>query len=174
MTVGLRRIVACVMVALVVGLAGALHVSTAGAAAMTMNKVSARLSGADETPPNSSAATGSFQGTIASNDKAISYRLTFSKLSTRVTMAHIHVGAKGTAGPVVVWFCGGGGRPACPANGGTLTGTVTASRVVAGGDIKKGDIAGLIKAIQAGNTYVNVHSTKYPAGEIRGQIEAGM
>ncbi len=69
---------------------------------------------------------------IAADNKSISYRLTFSGLSSRVTAAHIH-GARGTNGPVVVFFCGGGG-----------------------------------------DTYVNVHSTKYKDGEIRGQIAIGM
>jgi hypothetical protein len=174
MSVRSRRISAFLIVALVVGLVAATQVLWAGAAAMTMTKVSVKLTGSDEAPPTPSKATGSFQATIASNNKSISYRLTFSKLDAPTTAAHIHFGPKGVAGPVVVWFCGGGGRPACPTSGGTLTGTVTAASVLAGGDIKKEDLASLIKAMGAGNTYVNVHSTKYPAGEIRGQIETGM
>jgi hypothetical protein len=157
---------------LVFGLVTAAQVWRAGAA-MSM-KMSAKASGGEETPPNSSTATGTFQGTIASNMKTISYTLTFSKLSTKATAAHIHAGAKGVAGPVVVWFCGGGGRAACPANGGTVRGSINPANVLAGGDVKKGDLGSLIKAIEAGNTYVNVHSTKYPGGEIRGQIESGM
>ena len=167
-----RRISPFVIAALVFGLVAAGRVVWTDAAMMA-TKVSAQLTGADETPPTPSNSTGRFQGTIAGDNKSISYKLTFSKLTSRTTAAHIHVGAKGAAGPVVVWFCGGGGRPSCPASG-TVTGTVRAANVVAGGDIKKGDLAGLIKAIQAGNAYVNVHSTKYPAGEIRGQIETGM
>ncbi len=94
--------------------------------------------------------------------------------SSRVTAAHIHVGARGTNGPVVVFFCGGGGRPSCPAAGETVTGTITTASVLAGADIKRGDLPGLMKAITAADTYVNVHTTKYKDGEIRGQIAASM
>ena len=168
-----RQVSLLVIVALVLGLVTTAQVWQTRAAMMSM-KMSTTLSGSEETPPDSSRATGSYQGTVASNNRTISYRLTFSKLSAKATAAHIHAGAKGVAGPVVVWFCGGGGRKACPANGGTVTGFINPANVLAGGDVKQGDLGSLIKAIQAGNTYVNVHSTKYPGGEIRGQIQGGM
>jgi hypothetical protein len=143
----------------------------ARAAGMAM-KIAATLGGSQQVPPVQSPGSGTFAGTIRADNKSIAYRLTFSRLSTRVIAAHIHAGARGTNGPVVVFFCGGGGRPACPANGGTVTGTITAANVVGGGGIKRGDLRGLIKAIMDGNTYVNVHSTKYKDGEIRGQISS--
>jgi hypothetical protein len=146
----------------------------AASAAMPM-KMSTQLSGSEQVPAVQTPGTGQFQGTIATDNKSIAYRLTFSGLSSRVTVAHIHVGARGTNGPVVVFFCGGGGgRPSCPAPGGTVTGTITAASVVAGGNIKRGDLPGLIKAIMTGDTYVNVHTTKYKDGEIRGPIAIGM
>jgi hypothetical protein len=145
----------------------------ARAAGMAM-KMSATLRGSEQVPPVQSPGKGTFSATIPANNKSISYRLTFTRLSTRVIGAHIHAGARGTNGPIVVFFCGGGGRPACPPNGGTVTGTITAANVVGGGGIKRGDLAGLIKAIMDGNTYVNVHSTKYKDGEIRGQIASSM
>jgi hypothetical protein len=143
-------------------------------AAPMATKITAQLVGAREVPPKQTMGTGTFQGTIAASDKSISYRLTFSDLTTRATMGHIHLGARGVNGPIVVWLCGGGGRPSCPAGGGTVTGTITAANVLPAGGIKRGDLAGLIKVITAGNTYVNVHTTKNPAGEIRGQVEIVM
>jgi|SRR5579864_3533271 len=145
----------------------------ANAAAMPM-KISATLSGSQEVPAKQTMGTGMFGGTITGNNKSITYRLTFSHLTTRATMAHIHVGARGANGPVVVWICGGGGRPSCPAGGGTVTGTITGANVLAVGGIKGGDLGSLIKAITSGNTYANVHTTKNPAGEIRGQIQTAM
>lgn len=99
----------------------------ADAAGMAM-KMTAQLSGSEETPPVQTNGKGSFQSTAAANGKSISYRLTYSGLSSRATVAHIHVGPKGVAGGVVVFLCGGGGKPACPASGGTVSGTVTAPR----------------------------------------------
>lgn len=168
-----RRIDSFVSAATVCVLVSAMSLLGADAAAMPM-KMSTQLSGSQQVPAVQTPGTGQFQGTIAAGNTSISYRLTFSVLSSPVTAAHIHVGSRGTNGPIVVFFCGGGGRPSCPAGGGTVTGTITAASVVAGGNIKRGDLPGLIKAIMTGNTYVNVHTTKYKDGEIRGQIAIGM
>ena len=56
-----------------------------------------------------------------------------------------------------------------------MTGTLTAANVVgpAGQGIAAGEFGELIRAIRAGKTYANVHSTKFPGGEIRRQIEHG-
>ncbi len=65
------------------------------------------------------------------------------------------------------------GTQACPPSPATVTGTLTAANVVgpAGQGIAAGEFAELIRAIRAGKTYANVHSTKFPGGEIRSQIE---
>ena len=144
----------------------------ADAAGMAM-KLTAQLTGSEEAPPVETKGKGSFQGTVPSNNKSISYRLTYSGLTSRATVAHIHVGPKGVAGGVTVFLCGGGGKPACPASGGTVSGSITAASVLATGDLKKGDLPGLMQAIMNGNTYANVHTTKNKGGEIRGQIESG-
>ena len=65
---------------------------------------------------------------------------------------------------------GGGGKPACPANG-TVTGTVTAADVIGPGrGIDPGEFGELIRAMRNGATYANVHSPTYQPGEIRGNI----
>jgi hypothetical protein len=53
-----------------------------------------------------------------------------------------------------------------------VTGTITAANVVATEGMKQGDLGALIQAMMNGETYVNVHTTKYQDGEIRGQIKA--
>lgn len=159
-----------VAVALAFALAAGTTLLWASAAGM-QKKIAAKLSGSEQVPPVQTKGSGQFQGTIT-GEKSISYQLKYSGLSSRVTAAHIHTGMRKTNGPIVVFFCGGGGRPSCPASGGTVTGTISAASVVAGGNIKRGDLAEVIRAITSGNAYVNVHTTKYPGGEIRGQIEA--
>jgi len=72
-------------------------------------------------------------------------------------------------------FLGNGpaGTQACPSPGGTVTGTVTAANVIGplGQDISPGQVEELIRAMRGGVTYANVHSSKFPAGEIRGQMK---
>ena len=95
-----------------------------------------------------------------------------------MTQSHIHIGRTAIQGGVSVFFCsnlgnGPAGTPACPASG-TVTRTVTAADVIgpAAQGVSPGEWTDLLKAIRAGATYVNVHSTIWPAGEIRGQLKA--
>jgi len=121
---------------------------------------------------------GNFEAEI-NEDGTISFSLTYARMSSQVVQAHIHFGASMTNGGVAVFLCGGT-KPACPASG-TVTGTITATDVsvlpATNGDsvipqgIEPGDLAGLIKAIRHGDTYVNVHTAMFPTGEIRGQVQ---
>jgi len=120
---------------------------------------------------------GNFSAEIK-EDGTISFELSYADMSSAVVQAHIHFGASKTNGGIMVFLCGGA-KPACPASG-TVTGTLTAADVsvlpVTNGDsvipqgIQPGDLAGLIRAVQSGNSYVNVHTTMFPSGEIRGQV----
>jgi hypothetical protein len=140
--------------------------------------VRARLVGFAEVPLTlSTPGRGRFHAVLDEDAQTITYRLTYGGLEADVTQAHIHFGRFYTAGGISVFLCsnlGNGpvGTPACPAQGGEVTGTLTPASVVgpAGQGIAAGEFAELLAAIRAGNTYANVHSTKYPAGEIRGQV----
>ncbi len=134
----------------------------------------ARLTGFQEVPSKLTNGHGTFKATIHNN--TITYELTYSDLSTMAEASHIHFGQVGVAGGIFAFLCGGGGKPACPASGGTVTGTITAADILAptpDQGLSAGDFAGAIRAIRSGNTYVNVHTTRFPAGEIRGQLMAG-
>jgi hypothetical protein len=99
-------------------------------------------------------ATGLFTGTATelSNDRArLTWRMTFSKLSGRAMAAHVHAGRVGKAGGVLVALCG-----PCR-NGQRGTTSMTHAQ---------------LRTIRAGRAYVNVHTAKNAAGEIRGQLKA--
>jgi hypothetical protein len=131
------------------------------------------LSGANETPPINTPATGRFHATIHA-DGTIEFTVTYSDLSTLPTQSHIHFAQRNVAGGVMIFLCGGGGQPACPAaTSGTFTGTITAANVVGptAQGVVAGDLASALRIIIGqGEGYANLHSTKFPAGEIRGQV----
>ena len=155
-----------------------LTVSAASADQGSVN-LSARLSGFTETPPNLTNGSGTFRATI--HGDSLTYKLSFSNLSSTATQSHIHFAQTGVAGGIVIWLCqsatnpapAGDVTPTCPAAGGTVTGTVTAANVVPVGTqgVAAGDFAGVLRLIRAGDGYVNVHTTSHAAGEIRGQIQ---
>jgi hypothetical protein len=134
--------------------------------------VKAKLTGFSQVPAVSTTGRGSFRAQISS-DK-ITFTLTYSNLEAAASVAHIHFGQSSAAGGVVAFLCGGGGMPACPASG-TVTGTITAANIIGPADqgIASGEFAEAVAAIRGGVTYVNVHSAKFPNGEIRGQLTGG-
>lgn len=95
-------------------------------------------------------AHGLFKGTLTGT--TLKWKLTFAGLSGPATASHIHMAAKGKSGPVVVPLCG-----PCT-SGATGTATLTSAQIAA---FKKHLL------------YVNVHTAKNPAGEIRGQLARG-
>lgn len=171
-------------------LAVAVAVGTAVAAVATSSAATARggqdtfreqLTGYEETPLALST-TGSGQARVEINDRAdeIEFRLSYTALEGDVLQAHIHFGAPAQSGGISVFFCtnlgnGPAGTQECPPAPATVTGTLTPADVIgpAGQGIAAGEFEELVDAIRAGVTYVNVHSTLYPGGEIRGQLDSG-
>ena len=139
------------------------------------HRVKANLNGYQETPSTlSTPGTGKFTAKIDDDDRTIDYNLSYEGLEAPVTAAHIHLGARATSGGVIAFLCSGGNKPACPAGGGTVTGTITAADIIgpAGQGIAAGEFAEVVRAIRNGAVYANVHSTLRPSGEIRGQLRA--
>ena len=133
----------------------------------------AKLKGFGEVPVNSTTGSGELRLTIDDDEQSIDFVLKYRDLEgLTTTAAHIHLGQKDVNGGVSVFFCGGGGRPACPPDSATITGTIVPADVIgpAGQGIAAGEFAELLRALRAGKTYVNVHTDKHPPGEIRGQI----
>lgn len=130
----------------------------------------ARLHGFNEVPAVSSTGSGAFSAHIRGD--IIEWELTYAGLEgTATTAAHIHFGQRDVNGGVSVFLCGGT-TPPCTAGSGNLRGSFSAADVAGptAQGLNPGEIAELISAIRAGKTYVNVHTNKHPAGEIRGQI----
>lgn len=108
------------------------------------------LTGANEVPPVTTAATGSGTVTVNPTDKSVSAKVTVTGMTA--TAAHIHMAAAGSNGPVIVPF------------------TKTADNVFeAPPGAKLSDAQ--YSALKAGNLYVNVHSAAHAGGEVRGQLK---
>ena len=137
-------------------------------------RFSASLAGANEVPPINTAGTGDFEMTIQPG--AITFSLTFSDLSSPLAVAHLHFAPSKVAGGVMIFLCGGGGQPACPATTeGTITGTITAANVT--GPMTKGIAPGnldsALEAVRDGLSYANMHTANFGGGEIRGPVRRG-
>ena len=141
-------------------------------ASVSAQRLKARLSGFQEVPAVSTPATGSFELTVT--DSGLEFELSYSGLEANVIAAHIHLGQRGVAGGVIAFLCGGGGKDPCPQSG-TVTGTIAPADILgpAAQGLDPGEFEEALRAIRDGATYANVHSEKYPNGEIRGQIGHG-
>lgn len=138
----------------------------------------AGLTGFQEVPAVFTKGSGEFRASVSPDRTRMNFELEYRNLSSTVSMAHIHFGQRGVNGAVMVWLCGGGGRPPCPnpPDGvGRVSGTIEAAHVV--GIPAQGILAGnfdqLLEAVRRGVTYVNVHTTNFGGGEVRGQIRPG-
>lgn len=149
-------------------------------------KLKAKLIGFQEVPSLLTTATGQFTATVDPTGASMTFRLTYSGLLADATQAHIHFGQPGVNGGVMVFFCTNltppVGVPApqpCPLRSGTVEGTVTSADVA--GPLAQGvtpaslgaNFDDVISAIRSGNSYANVHSTRWTGGEIRGLVKRG-
>jgi CHRD domain len=132
-------------------------VAAVGASARTQAttiQIRTVLNAAQEVPSPTGAvsgAGGTFSATVTKSDTgaSVSWQLSFTGLTGDAIAAHIHTGAVGSPGPVVLALCGPCSSP--------LSGTGTVPQAV-------------VDAIQAGTAYVNVHTVTNKGGEIRGQL----
>ncbi|HSJ73724.1 MAG TPA: CHRD domain-containing protein [Miltoncostaeaceae bacterium] len=143
------------------------------------NGIREELTGYEEDPLTlSTPASGDFHASIQVKRDAIWYRLSYSGFATDVQQAHIHFGGRHQSGGVSVFLCtnlgnGPAGTQACPSREGTIKGVIKPADVIGPAEqgIAAGEFGELLDAIDAGVTYVNVHSVQHPGGEIRAQLE---
>ena len=131
------------------------------------------LNGDNEVPARDTLAQGQALFTLSDDELSISYKLNVANI-LNVTQAHIHLGPPTGTGNIVVWL-----YPSQPpfqitvipgrTQGALAEGTFGASRLI--NDLAGEPLSALLDEIREGNTYVNVHTTRFPPGEIRGQIK---
>jgi hypothetical protein len=139
--------------------------------------VRADLEGFQEVPAISTVASGRFRAVIDTKANTITWKLNYDGLEGAVQQSHVHFGQLSVNGGVSFFLCsnlgnGPAGTQACPEGPAELTGVITPDLVVgpAGNGIEAGAMAEIVAAIRNGTAYANVHSVKWPAGEIRGQL----
>lgn len=123
-------------------------VPTVSPAFAEMLAFKADLKGASEVPPTDSAATGTAEVNVDTATKEVKWTIQFSGLTGDATAAHFH-------GPAAVGESAG---PEFDISGKIESGSATLT------DTQFADL-------QAGKLYINIHTEKFPDGEIRGQVE---
>lgn len=169
-----------VKLAAAVAVVGAFAVAgSAAIAGGASNRFAAGMRGYEEVPAVSTRGLGAFTATVNKAGTAFSYRLAYAGLEGTVTQAHIHFAQTAVNGGISAFFCsnlgnGPAGTQACPPPPAVVTGTITAAQVTgpAAQGISAGEFSELLRAIRAGATYANVHSSLFTGGEIRGQVRS--
>ncbi len=127
----------------------------------------AKLTGSEVVPPVKTKASGEAIFREFRGERRMFYRLNVSDIEN-VTAAHIHKGKKGENGPPVLVLYSGS-KKAGKFSGLLAKGTVTDYDLI--GPLKGKTLRDLIQMIYDGEAYVNVHTERYSAGEIRGQVK---
>jgi len=147
--------------------------------------VSADLVGFQEVPALSTVARGRFRAWVDTVDNTIHWKLSYDGLEGAVSQAHVHFGQMSVNGGISFFLCSNpttpappAGTQACPEGPAEIEGIVTAEQVIGPGPtatapgqgIEPRAFAEIAAAIRSGVAYANVHTSKWPAGEIRGQL----
>jgi hypothetical protein len=147
--------------------AGLMLMISSPATAQVVNLV-ATLNGGEETPAPglNTGAVGTAEVGVDMNNREVVVNLRLFNFPTGTTAGHIHAGARGTPGPVILDFNFPAGR----------TGDLTITFRLGEAALRPRPEIGIvtlddaIQTIVGGNSYVNIHTTQYPGGEIRGQL----
>jgi hypothetical protein len=123
--------------------------------------ITINLTGSEEVPPVQTEATGVAQFIPMGMD-SIAYSINATNIEA-ATAGHIHLGAEGQNGPVIVTLF----KYDTPMKGVSENGTITADKLE--GPMSGKQISDLAAAGANGTLYVNVHTEQNPNGEIRGQ-----
>jgi hypothetical protein len=148
-------------------------------------RASAKLSTFNEVVPKGNGASGTFRAKLSSDGSTLNWTFTWTGLTGPPLFAHIHFAQAGVNGNVMTFLCGGPAgnpdipaKPACPqTTSGSITGSTTAADIIALNSgasdqaVDLHDFATFLNAIRTGDAYANMHTTRFQAGEIRGQLK---
>jgi CHRD domain len=155
-----------VVAAFVLGLV-AVGIAVAG----TNRNWSTHANGATEVPVRDTNAQGQATFQLSTDGSSLHFKLIVANIEN-VTQAHIHLGPPTETGNIVVWLYPSGppaqlipGR----SDGVLAEGTITSEDLV--NDLAGAELSALVDAMNAGLAYVNVHTTQFPPGEIRGNLD---
>jgi CHRD domain len=140
--------------------------TTYGNFTYAQSKFRAKLDANNEVPPVNSTAEG--VATFKVKDDAITSKINITGI-TDVSGAHIHAGKKGENGDPIIDLLKTGEKTKTPGGGVTIKGNFTASDFE--GSMKGKALSDLQSAMGTNETYVNIHTSDHPDGEIRGQIK---
>lgn len=143
---------------------GASSISSSVFAGGSDQKFTAKLSGKEEVPPNDSAATG--WAWVKPMNETVGFKVNVTNID-KANAAHIHFGKSGENGDIIVTLFTSD-KPTELKNGTLGKGNFTKADLK--GPMEEKSLADLVTAMQNGTTYVNVHSTDFPDGEMRGQL----
>jgi len=124
------------------------------------------LNGAQEPPP-AGGGTGTGSGVVQVSGNTLQIHVTWSGLSGAFLADHIHGPAARGANAGVIYDLGGITTTSSGGTAGTISGTITLVEGAGGFTI-----AQQLEQLQNGLWYINVHSTTFGGGEIRGQLDA--
>ncbi|HEY6057132.1 MAG TPA: CHRD domain-containing protein [Candidatus Limnocylindrales bacterium] len=118
------------------------------------------LAGSQEVPAVTGGGSGMATVIVNASADTLTYAVTYTGMTSAPSAGHIHLGAAGANGGVMLPFASVGTSP--------FVGTLTVSNLVPTGSVTTFPQA--VDAIRAGNTYVNLHTAAHPGGEVRGQL----
>ncbi|WP_373516685.1 CHRD domain-containing protein [Pricia sp.] len=143
-----------------------IHTALKGQSEVKFNFTSS-LKGSNEVPARETKAAGHVSVKINKDEQSLYYKITAANIDD-VRAAHFHLAPEGANGAVVVTLYTNPDQPSGPQNGVLTEGVITADNLQ--GDLAEADFATLIGAIRSGGIYVNVHTSRYPSGELRAQL----
>jgi hypothetical protein len=122
----------------------------------------------------STTGNGSFEAKLSPDESSLHYVLSYSELEGNVLQAHVHFGKTALNGGISFFLCtnlNAATDDDCPQSG-TVEGDIEAADVLGpvGQGIEVGNLAEIVAAMRAGHAYANVHTSKWPTGEIRAQL----